>query len=301
MDLHTLWEYVYDLVSDVVTMNLSPRLLQILLLTFLTLPSYSAEGGHKLPLFAEKLPGLFFTNSMIMTWIAAGIIIIFCQIASKKITLVPQGIANFAEWVTESLYDFLGGILGDHLVKKTFWFFASLFLFILVTNWLALFPGVGTVGWNMDSSHPIPLFRGGNADVNMTSAMALLSSLTWLYWAITENGVKGFFAHIFAPKSKSGGFMAVIMIVVFFIVGILEVISIGIRPLALTFRLFGNIYAGEQALEALMAMGPKWLAFLPPLAFYFIEILVGFIQALVFTLLTAVFLNLICDHGDEHH
>lgn len=262
---------------------------------------FAAEGGHKLPLYAEKIPGLFFTNSMIMTWIAAGILILFAKAASGKLQMVPVGIQNFAEWVVESLYDFLGGILGDHLVKKTFWFFSSIFLFIVTTNWLGLFPLVGTVGFNMDSDHPLPLLRGGNADVNMTAALGIISSITWLYWAIQENGLKGFFGHIFAPKGGGKGIMALVMIVVFFIVGILEVVSIGIRPLALTFRLFGNIYAGEQALESLLLMVPGWLAFLPPLLFYFMELLVGLIQALVFTLLTAVFLNLICDHGDEHH
>ena len=174
-------------------------------LVCLTTTAFAAEGGHKLPLNAEQLPGLAFTNSMIMTWIATAILIVFAQIASKKVTKVPQGFANFAEWVVESLYDFLQGILGDHLVKKTFWFFASLFLFILTTNWLGLFPGVGTIGWNMDSSHPLPLLRGGNADVNMTSAMGVLASVTWLFWAIQENGVKGFLAHIFAPKGKAKG------------------------------------------------------------------------------------------------
>ena len=270
------------------------------LLVCLTTTAFAAEGGHKLPLNAEQLPGFMFTNSMVMTWIATAIIVVFAKIASGKVTHVPVGLANFAEWVVESLYDFLKGILGDHLVKKTFWFFASLFLFILVTNWLGLFPGVGTIGWDMHSSQPLPLLRGGNADVNNTSALGILASLTWFYWAIRENGIKGFLSHIFAPKGKVSGLMGVVMIFVFFVVGVLEVVSIGIRPLALTFRLFGNIYAGEHALEALFAMVPGWLKFAPPLLFYFMELLVGMIQALVFTLLTAVFLNLICEHGEEH-
>ena len=84
-------------------------------------------------------------------------------------------------------------------------------------------------------------------------------------------------------------------------VGVLEMISIAIRPVALSFRLFGNIYGGEQTLEALMMLVPKYLAFLPSLPFYFMELLVGFVQALVFTLLCAIFLKLICDHGEEEH
>ncbi len=267
------------------------------------MPAMAAEGGHQMPLFAEPIPGFngMFTNSMIMTWIAAAILIVFAKIATKEIVMVPQGLQNFAEWVVESLYDFLEGILGTHLVKKTFWFFATLFLFILVTNWLGLFPGVGTVGWGMHTSHPVTLLRGGNADINNTGALAITSSLFWLVWAIQENGFKGFLAHIFAPQEREKGAMGYIMVAIFIVVGLLEVISIAIRPLALSFRLFGNIYGGEQALETLMTLVPKWLAFAPPLAFYFMELLVGLIQALVFTLLTSVFLKLICDHGDHDH
>jgi F-type H+-transporting ATPase subunit a len=144
-----------------------------------------------------------------------------------------------------------------------------------------------------------PFLRGGNADLNMTAAMAFTFALLWFYWAITENGLKGFFSHIFAPKGKFSGIMSLMMLVVFGFVGVLEVISILFRPVALSFRLYGNIFAGENILENMMLMGGKYLAWLPPLPFYFLELLVGLIQALVFMLLTAVFLKLICDHGDH--
>ena len=120
--------------------------------------------------------------------------------------------------------------------------------------------------------------------------------------AITETSFQDFMAHIFAPKGKFKGFMLALMVPVFLFVGFLEVISIGIRPVALSFRLFGNIYGGEQTLESLMHLTTnKFLHWLPALPFYFMELLVGFVQALVFTLLCAIFLKLICDHGDEHH
>ena len=136
--------------------------------------------------------------------------------------------------------------------------------------------------------------------MNMTAGMAFTFAALWFYWAITENGIKGFLVHIFAPKGKFSGIMAAMMILVFAFVGILEIISILFRPVALSFRLYGNIFAGENILENMMLMGGKWLAWLPPLPFYFLELLVGLIQALVFMLLTAVFLKLICDHGDHH-
>lgn len=262
----------------------------------------AAEGGHHaLPLNAQPLFGPF-TNSTIMVWLAVGLIVLFCQAATRKMALIPSGLQNFAEWVFETLYDFLGGLLGEKLVKRVFWFFGSVFFFILVNNYMALVPGVGTLGWTDGQGHMLtPWLRGANADINMTAAMALTFAIMWFYWAITESGFKAFMAHIFAPKGSFHGIMLAMMVPIFLFVGVLEVISIAIRPVALTFRLFGNIYGGEQTLEALMALVPKSMAFLPALPFYFMELLVGFVQALVFTLLCAIFLKLICDHGDEEH
>ena len=266
-----------------------------------------AHGVHEaLPLDAQRLSGaLPITNSMVMVWLAVGLIVLFCRMATKKMALVPAGMQNFAEWAIESLYDFLAGLMGAHLAKRTFWFFGSIFFFILVSNYLGLIPGVGTVGWHTttgDGEHGfLPLLRGANADINMTAAMALSFGILWFYWALTENNLKGFIAHIFAPKGTFKGFMLLMMIPIFLFVGVLEMVSIAIRPVALTFRLFGNIYGGEQTMEALMNLVPKSLAFLPALPFYFMELLVGFVQALVFTLLCAIFLKLICDHGEEEH
>ena len=265
----------------------------------------TAFAAGELPLHAPRLSEFLpITNSTIMVWIAVGLIVLFCQAATKQMKLIPSGLQNLAEWLIETLYDFLEGLVGAHLIKRTFWFFGAIFFFILTNNYLGLIPGVGTIGWeSVDADghhHFTPFMRGGNADLNMTSAMALTFAILWFYWALTENGVKGFFAHIFAPKGKFGGGMLAAMIPVFLFVGVLELISIAIRPVALSFRLFGNIYGGEQTLEKLMMLVPKQIAFLPALPFYFMELLVGFVQALVFTLLCAIFLKLICDHGDEH-
>ena len=283
------------------------KILTTLSLLAVTAGVASAAGGHQLTPESNVLvgsrDGLAITNSMVMVWLATAIIILFCQAATKKMSMVPAGFQNFAEWIIETLYNFFGGILGDHLVKRTFWFFGGTFLLILISNWLGLIPGVGTVGVQDESGHVTYLLRGGNADINVTAAMSVIFAILWFYWAITENGSKGFFAHIFAPKGKFSGAMKVGMIVIFFLVGCLEIISIFIRPVALSFRLYGNVFGGEQTLESLMALGGTYLAFLPALPFMFIEVLVGLVQALVFTLLSAVFLKLICehdDHGEEH-
>lgn len=255
------------------------------------------EGAHEaLPLHAQRIfENLPITNSMVMSWVAALLVILFSLVATRRMEMVPNGIQNFAEWLVESLYDFLEGILGAHLVKRTFWFFGGVFILILCSNWIGLVPGVGTIRYG-DSA----FLRGGNADLNMTAALAIVATVLWFYWAITENGVGGVLKHTFAPKGDFKGIMKLLMIVIFFMVGIIEVFSILLRPVALSFRLFGNVYAGENMLETMMGMVPKTIAFLPAMPFYFLELLVGLIQALVFMLLTAVFLQLICDHGDEH-
>ena len=272
---------------------------------------FAAQGGHDpLPLHAEEIfhiGPIVITNSMFMVWIVAAFIIIVAQLATRDIKLIPSGLQNFVEWLVESLYTFLEGILGADLVKKTFWFFGTIFILILFINWFGLIPGVGTVGWKLTGSgveaHDTfrPFLRGGNADLNMTLAMSLTFAILWFYWAIKENSLKGFLSHIFAPKGNFKGLVIIPMIIVFGFVGILEVISILFRPVALSFRLFGNIYAGESILENMMLLvgNKEYLAWLPPLPFYFLELLVGLIQALVFMLLTAVFLKLICDHGDH--
>lgn len=264
----------------------------------------SAAGGGQLPLFPhspfEGTPFFWVSNSTIMVWMGALLIFLFCKAATSKMAIIPAGFQNFAEWLIESLYNFFGSVLGDHLVKRTFWFFGGTFLLILTVNYLALIPGVGTITYVDRDGGVQGLLRGGNADLNMTAAMSMTFAVLWFYWALTENGTKNFFAHIFAPKGDFKGLMLAGMVVVFFAVGVLELISIAIRPVALSFRLFGNIYGGEQTLGGLMALVPESLAFLPSLPFYFVELLVGLIQALVFTLLSAVFLKLICTHDDEH-
>jgi F-type H+-transporting ATPase subunit a len=283
-------------------MRFLSRTLILWLSTFLS--AFAAGEAHALPPSAERIwASLPFTNSMLMAWIAVGIIVVFCRIATKQMTLVPAGVQNFCEWVVETLYDFLESILGSYLVKKTFWFFASIFVFILVSNVIGLLPGVGTIGRYDDHGRLVGFLRGGNADLNMTLAMSVIFAVLWFYWAVKENGVKGFLAHIFAPKGKFHGFMLVFMMAIFLVVGFLEIISIMVRPVALTFRLFGNIYGGEQTMEKLMMLVPSQIAFLPALPFYFLELLVFFVQALVFMLLTAVFLRLICEHAgeEEHH
>jgi F-type H+-transporting ATPase subunit a len=222
--------------------------------------------------------------------------------ATRQMKQVPEGTQNFLEWLVESLYGFLEGIIGPHLVKRTFWFFATIFIFILSANWLGLIPGVGTIGWGHQTSHGFkidqPLLRGANADVNLTLAMALVFFACWIYWALREIGPLGVLKELFAPKGDTAGVMKLVMVVVFLAAGCLEIVSILFRPVSLSFRLYGNIFAGENMLEAMATLVPG-LGWLLPIPFYFMELLVGLVQALVFMLLTAVFTLLICQHEEE--
>ncbi|MDQ3116592.1 MAG: F0F1 ATP synthase subunit A [Verrucomicrobiota bacterium] len=267
-----------------------------------------AEEHHVLPL---KPPPLFHignfvvTNSMLVTWFVAAVIILLAQLATRKIQPVPSGLQNFWEWMVESLYNFLESMIGKDLVKKTFWFFATIFIFILFLNWFALIPGVGTIGWGHATagggfSVTTPLLRGANADLNLTFAMASIFFVCWMIWAVQANGVGGVIMHLFAPKGDTKGLLKFLMIFIFFVVGWLEIVSILFRPISLSFRLFGNVYAGEIMLESMAMAGGQFFAWLISIPFYFLEVLVGFVQALVFMLLTAVFTLLIASHEGGH-
>ena len=258
-------------------------------------PNKDAQNG--------KVGPLAITNSMVVMLIVAAGIILVVQLASRKAKMIPSGLQNFVEWLVESLYDFFEGVLGEHMVKKTFWFFATIFIFILFSNWFGLLPGMGTVGWNVDSTGHVhePLLRGVNADLNMTLAMAAIFMVLWMYWCLREIGPGGVVGHIFAVKGHGSGFFGIFLVVVFICVGVIEVVSIGVRPVALTFRLYGNVFAGENMLESVMMMAGPYFGWLAVLPFYLLEVLVGLVQALVFALLTSVFTALMCEHHGEEH
>ncbi len=263
------------------------------------------QAAHGLSQKAVEILLLFgfpITNSMVVTWAVALGLIVFARVATSNMHQVPTGAQNFLEWLIEGLYGLLENIIGRHLVERTFWFFGSAFIFILTANWIGLVPGVGTIGWGHQTAHGFtidqPLLRGANADLNMTLAMAIIFFGCWAVWAVQEVGPRGILKELFAPKGEMTGALRVLMVFVFFGAGLLEIVSILFRPVSLSFRLYGNIFAGENMLEAMSTIVPS-LGWLLPIPFYFMEILVGLIQALVFMLLTSVFTLLICQHHEE--
>jgi F-type H+-transporting ATPase subunit a len=279
-------------------------MLLVVLIVSAAAPVMAASQEHGLSQKAVEIAhpfGFAITNSMVVTWIVAVGLIAFAQIATRNMKQVPDGAQNFLEWLVESLYGLLDSILGPDLVRRTFWFFGSAFTFILAANWAGLVPGVGAVGRGHQTAEGFvvtePFFRGANADVNLTLALALVFFASWIFWGVREGGVLGFLKELFAPKGSSTGVLRVLMIVVFFAAGCLELVSILFRPVSLSFRLYGNIFAGETMLETMASV--PYIGWLVQVPFYFMELLVGFVQALVFTLLTAVFTLLICQHHDE--
>jgi F-type H+-transporting ATPase subunit a len=270
---------------------------------FFALSAFAPEA-HGLSQKAVEIArpfGFPITNSMVVTWIVALLLIVFAQAATRKMTEVPGGAQNFLEWMIEGLFGLLESVIGKHLTERTFWFFATVFIFILAANWIGLVPGVGTIGWGHQTDHGFrieqPLFRGANADLNMTLAMALVFFACWIVWALRETGPVGIAKELFAPKGETTGMLKVLMVIVFFAAGCLEIISILFRPVSLSFRLYGNTFAGENMLETMATIVPA-LSWLLPIPFYFMELLVGLVQAMVFMLLTAVFTLLICHHED---
>jgi F-type H+-transporting ATPase subunit a len=257
----------------------------------------------------------WFTNSFVFTVIVTGLIVWVTRWATRNMQLVPSGSQNLFELVVETLYNTFEGIVGRHMIPKVFPLLATLFIFILAANWIGLIPGVGTIGFGKPgpgllslSEVDAPLLRPANADLNMTLGMALFFMGWWVVWTIQEVGVIGFLKHTFAPKGGVSGFLWFALLPLFLFVGIIEVISIAIRPVSLSFRLFGNIYAGETLLHTMATIGsslPFWLGYVTavifPLPFYFLELLVGLLQAFVFAMLCSVYIKLSTDSGEGEH
>ncbi len=275
---------------------------QILLLLPMTLGCFSQaseQGHHEMTTAAPLLwnpeipfwPGhtLPISNSLVMMVLAVLFITVLLRLATRRMQRIPTGSQNFVEWIFESLLTFLEGLTGKYLARKYFWYFATVFLLILVSNYMGLIPGVGSITYEGQ-----PLFRGANADLNVTIFLGLMYAVLWFVWVMKEQGPIHFITHLFGPKGGLTGPVKYILLPIFFFVGLIEILSIGIRPVALAARLFGNIFAGELIIEKMSII--SWAAVLP---FLMLEIIVGFVQALVFLMLSAIFLRTQLDNGEE--
>ncbi len=247
------------------------------------------EGGHEIVLAPETLGyigPLPVTNTLLVSWMVVAILIVFAIVVHRKVTLIPSKIQNFAELFIDGIYSTVTDLAGSK-AKTFFPWVASFFLFILVANLLGLFPGFATITYKPEGSeHAYPLLRSINSDLNMTAALAILSVVVTHILAIRFIGFKAYFQKWFSLQ----------MFGVFLFVGILELVSEFTKMVSLSFRLFGNIFEGEVVLGTVASI----FAFFVPLPFYFLEILVAFVQAAVFMMLTLVFMVILSEKHEAH-
>ncbi len=226
------------------------------------------------------------TNSLVMTWIVMAVLITFAYLAGKNIKKFPSGLQNFAEMIVEGLYSNTEGLAGL-LTKRIFPLIATFFIFIIVANYFGLLPGVGTIG--IKEVHDgkevlVPILRPPAADLNFTLALALISVVMTHYIAITTIGKAAYFGKFFSLNP------------IYLFVGLLEIVAEFTKIISLSFRLFGNIFAGEALLTTISSL----FAFFAPLPFMMLELLVGFVQATVFMMLTLVFIVILAEKHEAH-
>lgn len=259
-------------------------------------------------LFAEpifKINNFSVTNSLLNTWLVVFIVVIFGWFFKSKIKLVPRGIQNVVEAAVEMFLDVFDSVTGlRDKTLKYFPFVLSFFVFILLNNWLGLLPGVGSIGQVADLHGEkifIPFFRGGTADLNTTLALATIGVVFSHIFSVSAlgfwkyiNKFINFKALIEIPKKvmKEPTILIVNPIKVF--VGFIEIIGEAAKVASLSFRLFGNIFAGEVLLAAMAAI----LAFGLPIPFMFLEVIVGLIQAFIFSILILAYITM--NTAEEH-
>ncbi|MEO6245231.1 MAG: F0F1 ATP synthase subunit A [Opitutaceae bacterium] len=274
------------------------HLVQILLASAAGNTLLASDGEGVSPSAARfDVAGFSVTSSMITGWIISALLVLFVLWLIGKPSVVPSKGQAVVESLIEALREIFEPIIGKRAFPTAFPILITFFIFILFHNWMGLIPGVGTIGWGHDVNGHFhlsrPLIRPFNSDFNGTIALAAISFGAWLIIVLKFAGPALIAKDLFgnkAEKSETPGWLYPILSLVFLVVGLIEVFSIVIRPFTLSVRLFGNVYGGENLLHG--------TGFFP--VFYFMELLVGLIQALVFTLLTAVYIGLLVNHGDDH-
>ena len=277
-----------------------PKLATLTALFFSGTIAFAGEGAGVSPKASKLIDfgnGWAITNSMVTGWVVSIAIILFVTWLIGKPSILPSKGQALVESLISGLRDMLEPIVGRKAFPFAFPLLVTFFLFILLQNWTGLLPGVGTVGMGHDVDGKFhmtaPFVRPFTADFNSTIALAFVSFGGWLVIIFKFAGPKFILHDIFGNKANKREIPTALYYAlsgVFLIVGVIELVSIFIRPFTLSVRLFGNVFGGESLLH-----GTGFL-----FIFYFLELLVGLIQALVFTLLSSVYIGLICNHGDDH-
>ncbi len=264
---------------------------------------------HEHTLYAEPIfhIGNFpITNSMLNSWLVICLIIIISLSIKRKIRLVPYGLQNVLEMVIEGFLGIFDSVTGSREKSLRFFpFVFAFFLLILFNNWSGLLPGVGSIGQVVSEGGKkvfVPYFRGGTADLNTTLALATIGVVASHIFGVITFGIWRHFnkfinlrAFLEIPKKVKEDPTVVIVNPIKAMVGLIEIVGEIAKVVSLSFRLFGNIFAGEVLLASMSAI----LAFGLPIPFMFLEIIVGLIQALIFAMLVLVYLTM-ATTAEEH-
>jgi len=262
-------------------------------------------------------------NSLLGMLIADAILIIGAAVGTRHIragrpeAMVPKGLQNLVEALYEIFANVLHDVLGEK-AEKALPLLMTFFLFILIANWIELFPGFDTIGiieevpegmhgfavkqlgpiWMLTNEEGhytlVPFLRAANTDLNIPLALALISVFMVQVYGVQTLGFGAYFSRFLNIKALvSGGMMGMMD----FLVGLLEALSEVTKIISFAFRLFGNIFAGMVLLLVISSLAP----FVVPVVFYFLELFVGAVQALVFMMLSAAFIAVATTGHDEHH
>jgi F-type H+-transporting ATPase subunit a len=226
------------------------------------------------------------TNAVLLAFIVLIVLTISAITLKSKLKMVPNALQNIAELAIEGALDLMDSVLGNRKTSEKYLpIVFTIFLFVLFSNWFGLIPGVGSVTI-MSGGAAVPLLRSPASDLNFTLALALIAVTMINIFGIAAIGIRARLSVFFNFESP-----------IKFFVGILELISEFARIISFTFRLFGNVFAGEVLLAIMALLVP----YLVPLPFMFLEIFVGFIQAFIFGMLTLVFVALaVTPHEGEN-
>lgn len=269
----------------------------------------TAEVSHETTLFAEpvfNLGSLTVTNSLLNAWV---VVLILCGVAlllKKGLAKVPKRLQTFFEIVVNGALNLADSVTGSRAKSlQIFPIVFCVFVFVLLNNWLGLLPGIGSIGFiERAGSHAVfvPLFRGATADLNTTLALALMAVVGSNLFGVIAVGFWKYFnkfvniRSLAAIPKKIGHDLAIVIInPIKFFVGLIEIIGEVAKVASLSFRLFGNVFAGEVLLAAMAAI----FAFVLPVPFMFLEVIVGAVQAVIFAMLTLVYFT-IAGAAEEH-
>lgn len=243
------------------------------------------------PEIITEIAGFPITNTFFMTVIVSIVIIAGSYLLSRRISTVPRGFQNIVEIILESLLGLVDSVTGNRAQSKKFFpIVATIFILVILSNWIGLLPGMGTVG--VEQVHHgenvlVSFIRSPSADLNLTIALALVSVIAAQYFGIRAVGFKGYLGKFFvSPFKKPYGIGT--------FVGVLEIISEFAKVVSFSFRLFGNVFAGEVLLIVMLSL----VHYVVPVPFLLLEVFVGFIQALVFSMLALVFFKMATE---AHH